>query len=69
MVNDILQKRDVRFDAADPELRQGAMHAFASDLVGLGARDHLHQHRIVERSNDCTRVTHPTVEANAEATR
>jgi hypothetical protein len=46
--DDVLEKWDVRLDAADTEFAQHALGAPHRNVVGLSAGDALHEHRVVE---------------------
>ncbi len=48
----VKQKRDIRFDAADPELLQTTLHAPGGIEETQAMRRNLDQQRIVERRND-----------------
>ena len=66
MVHHILEKRDVRFDAANTILRERAVHAGHGDFVGRSVGDQLRQHRIVKRGDHRPGESHAAINTDAK---
>jgi hypothetical protein len=51
VVDDVLEERNVRANAANAELPEGAVHAFTGVVETLRPRGNFDQQRIIERCN------------------
>ncbi len=69
VIDYILQKRNVGFDAANAEFAQSAVHALASVRELAAPGGHFYQERIVERRDHRAAIGGRAVEADSEARR
>ena len=60
--DDILQKRNIRFDTADPEFAQSPVHALQGQFKITAKSGDFDQQRIVKGRDDGTGVTHAAVQ-------
>src|SRR5580658_3105477 len=67
MIDDVFQKRNVGFDAADAELAESTIHTLASFGKLRSPRRHFYEQRIIVGSEDGTGVSCATIEANSKA--
>ena len=67
MLDDVLEKWNVRLQTPDAELPQGAVHAVPRQVPVVGGGDDLYQEGIVVRRDHRSGVSHASVEPDPEA--